>query len=69
MNMNDATKYNINDDVTRNDVNEYTLHYVTRFNEQRSIAHLTYNDAMQRAHTMRARAMRNVYVRATFVIA
>ena len=67
MNMNDAMQFNKHDNVARNDVCEYTLFYSTRFNEQRSIAHLNYYDAMQRAHMMRMRGMINVRVRTTFV--
>lgn len=62
-----ALKHNTDDNVARTHVAEYTIDYVTRFNERRTIAHLTHVDAMQRAIALRARGYR-VHVHPTFVM-
>ena len=62
-----ALAFNTNAAVADNAVREYTLSYVTRMGEGRTIKHLTYSDAMQRAHVMRARGYR-VTITPTFVM-
>ena len=47
--------------------NDYVIEYTTfADNTIRRVAHLTYADAMQRAHTLRLRAYRNVIVKRMF---
>lgn len=60
---NAMTKREIAFDISHDD---YTIEYRTRFNEMRYIRHVTYNDALQRAHVLRARAYRDVRVYRTF---
>jgi hypothetical protein len=57
-NMRHAMTFNKIDDVARHDVVDYRIVYVSRFNETRTISHLSCIDACIRANAMRARGYR-----------
>jgi hypothetical protein len=57
-NLNDAMTFAKYDDTTR-----HSITFVNRFNETRTISHLTFDDAMRRAHALRARSYRVVITR------
>lgn len=60
--MNIERAKTFNRDNTKIEYRDFAITYFDHRNETRIVRHLTYNDAMQRARVLRARAYRDVRI-------